>query len=148
VGYSPITAAFDGVNVWVVNGGDGATGSVSKLRAGDGKVLGTFTVGNSPTGIAFDGANMWIANRGDGTVSKLRASDGENLGTFAVPLLPYGVAFDGVNIWLTTDEGVTELGEDGAVLYQINIEGGATGVAFDGADLWLAEFGKNAIGKL
>jgi DNA-binding beta-propeller fold protein YncE len=42
VGNSPIAAAFDGVNVWVVNGGNN---NVMKLRVSDGTLLGTFSVG-------------------------------------------------------------------------------------------------------
>jgi len=52
---------------------------VSKLRASDGTLLGTFKVGNTPYGMTFDGANMWVTNSGDNTVTKLRASDGKNL---------------------------------------------------------------------
>src|SRR5580704_13187523 len=40
VGAEPIGVAFDGVNIWVANYN---AGSVSKLRANDGEVLGTFT---------------------------------------------------------------------------------------------------------
>ena len=50
--------------------------NVTKLRASDGVVLGTFTVGSGPYGLAFDGANMWVANSSDNTVTELRASDG------------------------------------------------------------------------
>ena len=93
VGSQPYGLAFDGANIWSANYGDG---TVSKLRAADGAVLGTFTVGFQPLGIAFDGANMWVANRGDGSITKLRASDGTVLGTFTVhDAGPYGVAFDG-----------------------------------------------------
>jgi DNA-binding beta-propeller fold protein YncE len=48
---------------------------VTKLRASDGVVLGTFPVGNAPAGIAFDGANIWVANLSN-SVTKLRASEG------------------------------------------------------------------------
>jgi hypothetical protein len=43
---------------------------VSKLRASDGALLGTFAVGTNPSALAFDGANIWVANFGN-TVSKL-----------------------------------------------------------------------------
>jgi len=39
-GQSPLGVAFDGANIWTANFGDG---TVSKLRASDGKKLGTFT---------------------------------------------------------------------------------------------------------
>ena len=45
--------------------------NVTKLRARDGAVLGTFAVGSGPTGVALDGANIWVANEGSNTVSKL-----------------------------------------------------------------------------
>ena len=58
--------------------------NVTKLRASDGALLGTFTVGTTPYGVAFDGANIWVANSGSDNVTKLRASDGALLGTFTV----------------------------------------------------------------
>jgi DNA-binding beta-propeller fold protein YncE len=43
---------------------------VTKLRASDGVVLGTFAVGSSPGDVAFDGANIWVANYLSNSVSK------------------------------------------------------------------------------
>jgi len=76
VGNFPIGVAFDGTNIWVANG---ASNSVTKLRATDGAVLGTF-VGEFPIGVAFDGTNVWVANGESNNVTKLRASDGAALG--------------------------------------------------------------------
>jgi DNA-binding beta-propeller fold protein YncE len=64
----PQGVAFDGANIWVTNGN---SATVSKLRASDGTLLGTFTVGSTPQGVAFDGANIWVANGNSNTVSKL-----------------------------------------------------------------------------
>ena len=44
VGDAPIAAAFDGENIWVVNDG---SNSVTKVRASDSTVLGTYSVGLS-----------------------------------------------------------------------------------------------------
>ena len=76
VGSSPVGVAFDGANIWVANNG---SGTVTKVRASDGNIQGTFTVGTSPIGVAFDGTNIWVANAGSNTVTKLRVSDGVNL---------------------------------------------------------------------
>jgi hypothetical protein len=65
---NPVALAFDGTNMWVVKK---TSNQVSKLRASDGVVLGTFDVGLSPVAVAFDGANIWVANSGSGTVSRL-----------------------------------------------------------------------------
>lgn len=81
VGSQPYGVAFDGDNIWSANYGDG---TVTKLRAADGTVLGTFKVGNGPAGVTFDGGNIWVTNGFDNTLTKLRASDGTVLGTFSV----------------------------------------------------------------
>jgi DNA-binding beta-propeller fold protein YncE len=72
VGDAPHGIAFDGANIWVTNSGGG---SVTKLRANDGTVVGSFWSSSSyhygnPLGIAFDGAYVWVANPGNGKVSK------------------------------------------------------------------------------
>ena len=79
VGSTPFGVGFDGTNIWVANFG---SNTVTKLRASDGAVQGTFNVGSAPSfGVAFDGANIWVGNYGAGTVTKLRASDGAVQGT-------------------------------------------------------------------
>src|ERR1700674_4192385 len=114
VGSQPYGVAFDGANIWTANYGDG---TVTKLRANDGEVLGTFKVGGVPYGVTFDGANMWVSNLG-GTVSKLRASDGKVLGTFTVGPSPGWMAFDGEHIWVPHGNNtVTKLrASDGKIL--------------------------------
>jgi hypothetical protein len=104
---------FDGANLWMTNG---EADSVTKVRAGDGVVLGTYAVGNRPIGLAFDGANIWVANSGfvshqslapfpritfsGNSVSVLRASDGLAIATKTVPYPPVSVAFDGLSIYV------------------------------------------------
>src|SRR5579863_8516339 len=53
-GQQPYGVAFDGANIWTAN----FDGTVTKLRASDGEVLGTFKVGGAPYGVTFDGANI------------------------------------------------------------------------------------------
>ena len=68
VGTQPIGVAFDGANIWVANL---LSNNVTKLRASDGALLGTFSVGTQPVGVAFDGANIWVTNFGSNDVTKL-----------------------------------------------------------------------------
>jgi len=93
---NPYGIAFDGANIWTANSGEG---TVSKLRASDGAMLGSFTVGGTPNFVVFDGANVWVTVSPN-TVSKLRASDGKILGSFTVGGAPWWPAFDGENIWV------------------------------------------------
>ena len=55
----PNGIAFDGANIWVSNWG---SNNVSKLRASDGALLGTYAVGGAPQAVAFDGVQIWVAN--------------------------------------------------------------------------------------
>ena len=64
----PLGIQFDDANLWVSCDGRDA---VVKLRAFDGAILGTSSVGSTPTSVAFDGANTWVTNLFDGTASKL-----------------------------------------------------------------------------
>ena len=91
VGQGPAGAAFDGANMWISNY---QSGTVTKLRAGDGALQGTFIVGGTPSWMTFDGAHMWV-NTGSNLI-KLRASDGLQLGSFNVGASPQQMAFDGV----------------------------------------------------
>ena len=65
VGSDPVGVAFDGANIWVVNN---LSDYVTKLRASDGKLLGTFTGTFAPVDVAFDGANIWVVNANSGGV--------------------------------------------------------------------------------
>jgi DNA-binding beta-propeller fold protein YncE len=91
--------------MWVANRGDG---TVTKLQASNGAVLGTFSLnaGMAPYGVAFDGTNVWVtSSRG---VAELSASSGATLGVFQTPSLNTGgVAFDGAYVWVAGfDKGI------------------------------------------
>src|SRR6478736_908693 len=76
VGASPSSVVFDGSSIWVSNG---PSRSLTKRRASDGAMLGSFQVGLSPGGgVAFDGVSIWVSNSFDNTVTRLRATDGTN----------------------------------------------------------------------
>ena len=88
---NPVAVAFDGACIWAVSVN---ANNVTKLRANDGTILGTFSVGLAPRGLAYDGANMWVANSGDNTVTALDGLGGVFV-TVPVGNAPFGVAFDG-----------------------------------------------------
>src|SRR4029077_9301243 len=142
---NPYGIAFDGANIWTAN----SEGTVSKLRASDGAVLGNFEVGGLPTGVAFDGANMWVTdNSYDGRVCKLRASDGKILGTFSLGAnsFPFWLAFDGEDLWVADRAGAHKLGgSDGKNLGTFKLNGGGFAVVFDGTYIWVTGGGPNLV---
>ena len=136
VGQGPRGLTFDGANIWAA---DSAGGTVTKVRASDGLLLGTYTVGPGPECVTFDGANIWVTNRDDRSLSKIRASDGKLMGTFPVGRAPFGIAFAAGHIWVANaDSNVTELNLEGSVLRTVSVGNGASWVAFDGANIWVA----------
>ena len=97
VGSQPYGLCFDGANIWVTNF---FSSTVTKMRIGDGKLLGTYPVGANPNGVVFDGANIWVANQNTDSVTKLRASDGKLVGTYPIGNAPGLMGFDGANVWV------------------------------------------------
>src|SRR5438132_13433002 len=81
VGIDPWSLTFDGANIWTTSL---ASSNVTKLRASDGALLGTFDAGGTAGWAAFDGGNVWFSNFDNDTVTKLREVDGVLRGTFAV----------------------------------------------------------------
>jgi hypothetical protein len=145
VGMGPTGVAFDGANIWTANYNDG---TVTKLRASDGTVLGTFKGFSAPGGVTFDGANIWVSNSITNNVSKVRASDGTILGTFPVPgVVPWWMTFDGANVWVPSENAngngwVTKLrASDGKNLGNFTVGNSPIASAFDGASVWVTNLG-------
>lgn len=139
-GTHPSAMAFDGTNLWIVDGAN-----VTELSP-SGAVIGTFPVMyGSPAAIAFDGTNMWVATNG-GYVTVLSPS-GAMVGSFLVDTnLPgsgnlTGIAFDGTNMWVLGSQ-VTKLSPAGATLGTFPFDDGGNwaggGIAFDGQHMWVA----------
>jgi hypothetical protein len=147
VGDGPSDMAFDGANLWVLNA---SALSMSKVRASDGQVLGTFALAAAPRAIAFDGTNVWVAIP-PGNVMKYRASDGAFQGAFATGNTPRELAYDGANIWVvnSNSNNVTKLrASDGANLGTFAVGLNPLGIAFDGTNVWVSAFASNNVTKL
>jgi hypothetical protein len=71
---------------------------VTKLRASDGKVLGTYNIGTDGVGIAFDGVDLWLT--AGPYIVEIRPSDGTVLLTKRLEGGLAGIGFDGANIWI------------------------------------------------
>ena len=98
-GTYPLSIVYDGANMWIGNGIN--TGSVTKIRAADGAILGTYaTAGTTVRGLIHEGTSIWVCNSGSNTVSRLRADNVALLGTYATGPAPRSVAFDGTRIWV------------------------------------------------
>ncbi len=124
----------------------------ARLRATDGKVLGTFPTGKAPACVAFDGSNVWVNNSLSASVTKLQGSDGTNLGEFPVGDGAEAIAFDGSNMWITNSDSnsVTKLrASDGSALGTFpGLPDSIGDRVFDGQSMWVTNYRSNTIMKL
>ena len=148
VGASLTGAVFDGLFVWVTDGG---AGNLLRLD-GSGAIAQTVTVDPSPGSPLFDGTNIWIPNVTSNSVTVVRASSGAILATLTGNGLssPLHAAFDGQRVLVTdggaflgdhTDQGVSlwrssDLAPIG--FFSTGTASSPNGVRSDGVNFWIA----------
>ena len=79
-----------GANIWVANS---TSNTLSKLRASDGKLLGSFPVDANPGGLAYDGANIWVTAAVAKTVVKVVQAMGRGSAVGLLVKSPMACAF-------------------------------------------------------
>jgi hypothetical protein len=147
VGDSPRFNCFDGEDIWVANS---ASGSVTRVHASDGRVLGTWTGANAATNtIAAAGFIYVTGNTNPGKIYRINPAlapgavieVGSNIGAF-----PLSITYDGLNLW-TANQGMGS-GTGSITRYNIitdtetTFDGGFSqpvGIVFDGSHLWVVD---------
>jgi hypothetical protein len=157
VGLSPFLLRSDGADIWVSN--FGGAGSVSRVRASDGKLLETWTGSIGPTAVLVAMGKVFVTGKGApsalyqidptqpaGSVTTLAS----NLGTNAS-----GIAFDGAKIWtgnLGAPGSVSIITPGATIPWTVtNVTAGFSGPAgmlFDGTNIWAADSGNGRLLKL
>ena len=142
VGNGPFQAAADGADIWTANLTDG---SVSRVRASDGKLLDTWTGATGASSLLVAMGRVFVV--GGSNPGKLYAIDptqpGGALSSVAdLGINPLDIAFDGNRIWVTnagsggnnTSISIVQPGS-----WQVtNVAGplGLAGLVFDGSNMW------------
>jgi len=148
---SPENLVFDGKNIWVSNSSV-SHGMLTKIRADDGVVLGTYAVGSGPYGMVFDGASIWVANYKSNDLSKVNVSTG--LVTNNIRLegchLPSALGFDRSHIWVNCgrDKAAQELDLNGALLRTVAVDSDPYNFTFDGSNMWVVNVTGNSVTKI
>ncbi|HEV8118555.1 MAG TPA: S-layer homology domain-containing protein [Thermoanaerobaculia bacterium] len=157
VGQGPFLLRSDGADIWVSN--FGGAGSVSRVRASDGKLLETWTGSTGPTAVLVAMGKVFVAGKlapsalyqidptqPAGSVTTLAS----NLGTNAS-----GIAFDGAKIWtgnLGAPGSVSIITPGATIPWTVtNVTAGFSGPAgmlFDGTNIWAADSGNGRLLKL
>lgn len=148
---SPENLVFDGKNVWVSNSSVNR-GMLTKVRADDGSILGTYAVGSGPYGMVFDGASIWVANYKSNDLSKVNVSSGVVTNDIRLQncYLPSALGFDGSHIWVNCgrDKSVQELDLKGALLRTVAVDSNPYNFTFDGSNMWVVSVTGNSVTKI
>jgi hypothetical protein len=144
VGNAPQLVASDGADLWVANSlGD----SVSRVRASDGELLGTWTGATRAWGVLVAMGRVFVTgSTSPGRLYRIDPSDPAGaVATLSSALgnAPKGIAFDGQRIWTANDDSVSRI-TPGSPTFTVNNFGGfgdLQGVLYDGANIWVTEDG-------
>ncbi len=143
--------SYDGLNIWA---SQLTLNIVTKIRASDGTILGSFGSGKSPQSIGFDGQAIWVANNSTSPpeqgVTRL-SLDGSLIQDIRLAAPSFSVAFDGENTWVTHSQGndVSKVrSSDGVVLGTFSVGTAPTGIAFDGESIWVANTFDDSVTRL
>lgn len=144
IGLQPRLVASDGADLWVANS---VSGTVSRVRASDGKVTETWTDAHGALGVLVATGRVFVtgSTQPSGLLYLIDPSRGAGAVTTIAPLmpLPRGIAFDGQRIW-TAHDGTVSIITPGADFMVSSVSVGLEslfGVIFDGANIWVTENG-------
>jgi hypothetical protein len=154
VGDAPFLVQSDGADLWVANNG---SGTVSRVRASDGRLLETWTGANEAYGVLVARGLIFVTgsvnpgrlysiapSQAPGAVTLVSSSLGAN---------PRGIAYDGSRIWTANGGGSVSI-------ISFPLIGGPTvttvstgfndliGILYDGANIWVTDAGDDALKKL
>jgi hypothetical protein len=104
VGAFPLSAVFDGTNIWVPN----VFSSITVVQASTGSVVATITPDATnllarPEIGSFDGERVLFTNSNNGSVTLFKAADLSFIANVSIKLgtTPLGACSDGINFWVT-----------------------------------------------
>jgi DNA-binding beta-propeller fold protein YncE len=150
VGATPLSVEFDGTDLWVANNG---SGTVMRIRPGDGKLLDTWTGATSAYSIVCAMGRVFITgetNPGNlymidptqpaGTVTTLSVS----LGAF-----PRSIAFDGSRIWTANNGSVSIISLNPTTVTTVTTGFSLLfGILYDGTNIWVIDRNNDSLLKL
>ena len=158
VGSIPVAVVCDGADLWVVNR---IPGTVSRVRASDGKLLATWTgmtPGTAKAIIVAAGLIFIAAETTPGTLYRIDPDGAPGPVTIVSNNLgasPIGIAFDGSQLWTANPGG----GGFPTSVSRIDISTASVttffigfnlldGILYDGANIWVTDAADDSIKKL
>lgn len=160
VGDNPTMIKSDGTDLWVANGGQSA-GTVSRVRASDGRLLETWTGAFSASGVLVALGRVFVTGKQANRIYMINPSQPPGaatvFATVGIGTEPVGIAFDGNRIW-TANFGMSGGGGSVSIVTVLNGFGTGiiqasgfihpNGILFDGANIWVTDLGDDSLKKL
>ncbi len=157
VGNAPQLVESDGADLWVANFVSG--GTVTRVRASDGKLLETWTGATNAFGVLVAKGRIFVTGATNpGSLFQIDPSQAPGAVTTLTSSLgasPAGIAFDGARVW-TANSG-TGLGTGSVSIVTLNplsvntVTTGFSqpfGMLYDGANIWVTDLGDGTLKKL
>ena len=151
VGSTPTFVRFDGADLWVSN-----SDSVSRVRAGDGRLLGSWTGPSFPADNVATGGNVYVADFSAHALYRIDPGLPPGAATAVSTALgnqPVGLAFDGRRIWSANEAGSVSIVSPGTVLpwTVTTVTAGFSsllGALYDGSNVWVTDTGAEKLHRL
>jgi hypothetical protein len=149
VGNQPQLVAADGTDLWVTNF---TSGTVSRVRASDGRLLETWTGATEAMGIAIGRGRVFVAG---GTkpgalyqIDPKQPAGAVTLLTSSLGLSSLGIAFDGQRIWTANSSTVSIVNLNPVGVTNVAGFGVTSGLIFDGSNIWVTDNVSGSVDKL
>jgi hypothetical protein len=148
VGNSPVLVKSDGTDLWVTNY---ASHSVSRIRACDGKLLGTWTGANFAFGVLVARGRIYVTGQGDPAhLYEIDPSGAPGPVTTIATIgnSPTGLTTDGFFVWTANYGSVSKVNPVTGAVSNYTITGSNRGILYDGANIWVANLSCDCLYKL
>jgi hypothetical protein len=150
VGSDPVAVESDGTDLWVANQ---SSGTVSRVRASDGKLLDTWTGASNANGVLVARGKIFVLGGEDPgrlyQIDPTQPAGSVTVVSGALGIIPRGIAYDGQYIWTANNGYPVGCFCTGSVsrvtLNPLTVNTFSTGfslpsgIIYDGANIWVTD---------
>jgi hypothetical protein len=149
---NPIAVESDGADLWVAQ----QNGKVSRVRASDGKLLGTWTGATGASAIVVARGRIFIAGYTIPgriySIDPTQPPGAVTLVTEQLGIAPVSIAYDGLRIWTANEGSSISIYNfscvSGTCAKTVTGFGQLSGILYDGSHIWVVDFIDGALKQL
>ena len=151
VGSSPQFVASDGEDLWVANA---FSGTVSRVHASDGRLLGAWTGAFAATDLVIAQGRVFVTGQtAPGAIYVIDPTQPPGAVTTltsTLPNFPISIAFDGFNLWTTNSAGgsISRVNPNSGAITNVAGFNEPWGVIYDGTNIWVTDANAHLLEKV